>query len=86
MNSLGTSRFWREYHALSPELKQKLRKAYRLWREDPWHPSLHFAPKGDFWSVRIDRGWRVIGRKEGDTLLWLTIQPHDQYERFLRDG
>ena len=86
MKSFGTSRFWREYALLPQEMQRKVRKAYRLWKADPWHPSLHFAPKGNFWTVRIDRGWRVIGRKDGDTLYWLTIQPHDGYERFLQQG
>jgi hypothetical protein len=45
-------------------MKQKVRKAHRLWKNDPWHPSLHFAPKGDFWSVRVDvAGASLAGRK-----------------------
>jgi hypothetical protein len=84
MNSSGTTRFWREFFALPWEMQQRVRKAYRLWRNDPSHPSLRFEAKGDYWTVRIDRGWRVIGRKVGDTMYWLTIQSHDGYERFLK--
>ena len=84
MNSSGTTRFWREYVALSPEMQRKVRKAYRLWRDYPWHPSLRFESKGKFWTVRIDHKWRVIGLKENDTMYWITIQPHDGYERFLK--
>lgn len=84
MNSSVTNRFWREYFALPAEIRRKAQKAFRLWQRDPWHPSLHFEPKGEYWSVRIDRGWRALGRKQNDTVVWLTIRSHDSYEQFLR--
>jgi hypothetical protein len=83
MNSSVTTKFWRAYAALPPEIRSKARKIYRLWQDNPWHPSLHFESKGNFWSVRIDRGWRALGRKEGDTVYWLWIGPHDEYERLI---
>jgi hypothetical protein len=85
MKSFTTSRFRRDYAALSPEMQQKAQKAFRLWQSDPGHPSLRFEAKGNFWTARIDRGWRVIGRREGDTVYWLAILPHDDYERFLKE-
>ena len=84
MRSSVASRFWREYFALPKEIQRKARKAFLLWRENPRHPSLRFERKGDFWSVRIDRGWRALARVEGDTAYWLTILSHDEYERLLR--
>jgi hypothetical protein len=84
MNSSVTSRFWREYFALPADIRRKARKAFRLWRRNPRHPSLRFQPKGGYWSVRIDRGWRALARVEGDTAYWLTIVSHDEYEELLR--
>jgi hypothetical protein len=84
MNSSVTNRFWREYFALPEEIRRKARKAFQLWRKNPRHPSLRFERKGPYWSVRINRGWRALARIEKDTAYWLTILPHDEYERMLR--
>ena len=50
------------FASLPPEIQAQARKAYRLWQQNHRHPSLHFEPKGDYWSVRITRGWRALGR------------------------
>jgi hypothetical protein len=84
MKSSATSKFWRAYHALPPKIRNRARKAYRLWLRDPGHPSLRFEPKGVYWSVRVDPGWRALGRRDGDTMYWFWIGPHDEYERMLR--
>jgi hypothetical protein len=84
MKSSVTSRFWREYFAAPEEIRRKARKAFQLWRRNPRHPALHFERKGEYWSVRIDRGWRALARVENKTAYWLTILPHDEYERLLR--
>ena len=62
MKSSATSKFWRVYHSLPAEIRAEARKAYRLWKENPRHPSLRFERKGPYWSVRIARGWRALGR------------------------
>jgi hypothetical protein len=58
MKSSATSKFWRAYRLLPPEIRAEANKAYRLWTENPRHPSLRFERKGPYWSVRITRGWR----------------------------
>ncbi len=56
--------FWAEYRQLSNDVRQSARKAYRLWAENPFHPSLHFKcinqPEA-IWSVRVTRGYRALG-------------------------
>lgn len=84
MKSSATSSFWKAYASLPPKIRSKARKAYRLWLRNPRHPSLHFEPKGDYWSVRITRGWRALGRFHEGTLYWFWIGPHDEYERLLK--
>lgn len=42
MRSATLPSFWVEYRRLSDEIKQSARKAYELWQENPFHPSLHF--------------------------------------------
>ena len=84
MKSSTTPDFWRAYAALPPEVKRQARKAWRLWRENPRHSSLRCEPKGDYWSVRVSRGWRTLGRFHEGTLYWFWIGPHDEYERLIR--
>jgi plasmid maintenance system killer protein len=70
MKSVTLPSFWEAYQSLNLEIKRGARKAYRLWKENPFHPSLHFKCINDeekIWSVRINRGYRAIGIFEGDT-------------------
>src|SRR5437588_2113805 len=81
MKSSATSSFWAAFASLPPEIQAQARKAYRLWQQNHRHPSLHFEPKGDYWSVRITRGWRALGRLHEGTLYWFWIGSHEEYER-----
>ena len=84
MKSSATPNFWRTYATLPRAVRQQARKAWSLWQENPGHSSLRFARKGEYWSVRISRGWRALGRIHGDVLYWFWIGPHDEYERIIR--
>jgi hypothetical protein len=85
MNSATLPSFWRAYEALDKEITRRARRAYRLWAQNPFHPSLRFKcinRDEDVWSVRITRGYRAIGVLEGDTVTWFWVGSHDDYERF----
>jgi hypothetical protein len=84
MKSSTAPSFWRAYQSLPPEVRAQARKAYRLWLRNPRHPSLRFEPKGNYWSIRVARGWRTLAREHQGTLYWFWIGPHDQYERLLK--
>jgi hypothetical protein len=84
MKSSTTPSFWRAYRTLVPEIQAEARKAYQLWKVNPRHPSLHFERKGDFWSVRITRGWRALAREHEGTFYWFWIGSHDEYQRLLK--
>ncbi len=84
MKSLVLPSFWAEYARLDSETKQRAAKAYRLWVENPFHPSLHFKcinREENIWSVRVARGYWAIGILERDTVTWFWIGGHDDYER-----
>ncbi len=83
MKSSTTSDFWAGYNRLPVALRQQARKAYRLWQENPRHTSLRFEKKGDFWSVRVSRSCRALGREHEGTLYWFWIGSHDEYERLI---
>jgi len=85
MKSQTLPSFWEAYRALNDDIKRRARKAYRIWEENPFHPSLHFKcinREEDVWSVRITLGYRAVGIFEGDTVTWFWIGSHDEYERF----
>lgn len=84
MKSLATPDFWEAYVHLPPEVKQQARKAYRLWQENPLHPSLHFKKVGrNLWSVRVSSGYRALALKQGDDYYWIWVGSHDRYENLL---
>ncbi|MEH1935782.1 MAG: hypothetical protein V7L14_19200 [Nostoc sp.] len=71
MKSLTTPEFWHSYAALLPKVKEQARKAYRLWINNQFHPSLHFKKVGnDLWSVRISGGYRAAFKK-GEDYYWM---------------
>lgn len=85
MNSATLPSFWDRYRKLDRDLKARARKAYRLWSEDPFHPSLRFKcinREENVWSVRLTLGYRALGILEGDTMTWFWVGSHDEYERF----
>jgi hypothetical protein len=58
MKSATLPSFWEKYRAMSPAVRAGARKAYRLWAENPFYPSLHFKcidSDEDIWSVRVTK-------------------------------
>ena len=56
MKSATLPSFWEAYKDLDETIRRNARKAYHLWVENPFHPSLHFKfinRQEDIWSVRI---------------------------------
>jgi hypothetical protein len=78
--------FWNAYQSLDEIMRRRTQKAFLLWSENPFHPSLHFKcihSEENIWSVRISRGYRALGIWEADTVTWFWIGNHDDYERFI---
>jgi hypothetical protein len=85
MRSRTLPSFWEAYQALDADLRQRARKAYRLWEENPFHPSLHFKcinREESIWSARISLGYRSVGIMDEEGVTWFWIGGHDAYERF----
>jgi hypothetical protein len=68
MNSQITDDFLACFARLPEAVKAQARKAYRLWRENPAHPSLHF---------------NALGLLEGDTITWFWIGSHAEYDQLI---
>lgn len=87
MKSNPDPEFWRLYRQLPDDVRREARVAYRFWRDNPRHPSLQFKlvdASTHTYSLRIGRGYRALGRLEGDTIIWFFIGTHDAYMRLLK--
>ena len=87
MTSLTTPRFWAAYRELPPDIREAAQKAYRLFRDNPNHPSLQFKKVHDrepIYSVRVTGAYRVVGLLEKDEVTWFWIGGHADYDRILK--
>jgi hypothetical protein len=85
MKSNTLPSFWDAYSKLTPDIRKRAKKAYRIWTEDSFHPSLRFKcinHEEDIWSVRITLGVRALGVLDRNTVTWFWVGTHDDYERF----
>lgn len=83
MISLVRPSFWRLYHALDPRIQSAARRAYELFAHDPDHPSLRFKKLQGYdniWSVRINEQYRAVGMRDGDTITWVWIGSHNDFD------
>lgn len=85
MKSATLPSFWKTYQGLDKQLQGRAKKAFQLWMQNPFHPSLRFKcinSEENIWSVRVTLGYRAIGIWEEDMVTWFWIGNHDDYERF----
>ena len=86
MRSRATPRFWAAYRELPSETRDLVQKVYRLFRENPKHPSLHFKKVHDrdpIYSARVTLGYRALGLLEDEDITWFWIGSHAEYDRLL---
>jgi len=86
VRSRATPRFWAAYRDLPPEIRDPARKAYRLFLENPGHPSLHFKKvhsRDPIYSARVTLGYRALGLLEDGDITWFWIGSHAEYDRIL---
>ena len=86
MKSRTTPSFRRAYRKLPPDIRSEAKRAYKLWKADPFHPGLNFElisadPPPPLWSVRITLNYRALGTRQGGTMTWLWIGDHREYEK-----
>ena len=87
MISKRTKRFKQLLRTLPIEVQEQAHAAYRLFKDNPNHPGLFFKQvdtKPPLYSVRIGLHYRALGVKEGDTIAWVWIGSHADYDKFLR--
>jgi len=86
VKSVATRRFWDLFQALPRDIQELAVKNYLLWLRDPHHPSLHFhrlQGSSDRFSVRVGNHYRALGRLTADTITWIWIGTHGEYDRLV---
>jgi len=72
------------YAELDAAQKRAARRAFPLFLENPGHNSLKFKKLRDYtnyWSVRVSRDIRVVGKRRGDTVEWAWIGTHNEFDK-----
>ena len=86
MISHTTGRFRKALKQLPQQIQRQARQAYRLFKQNPYHSSLHFKqvhPTKPIYSARISLDYRAVGIREEDVVIWFWIGIHGEYEKLI---
>ena len=86
IQSRTTREFRNSFASLPNDVRRQAQRAYRLFRNDPRHPSLRFKKvdeESNVYSVRIGLGCRALGVMEGSIVVWFWIGTHTECDRLL---
>ncbi len=88
MNSELTNEFIELFKQLPKKIKTLASKNYKLWKNNPNHPSLYFKKikaSDNMYSIRIGIGWRALGvLKSKDSIIWFWIGSHNDYDKLIK--
>ena len=87
MTSKTTNRFRKAYAQLPEHVQRRAREAYRLFRDNPSHPSLRFKQVHatlPIYSARVGLGYRALALRDDDVVVWFWIGTHADYDRLIR--
>lgn len=78
-----TPRFAKNWQRLSEKVQKKTVKTIKIFRNDPFHPSLRLhklsGKFADYWSISVDMKYRIIFRMKNGTAILFTIGTHAIY-------
>ena len=86
MHSRTTREFWRLFSQLPFDVQRDAKRAYRLFRTNPAHPSLRFKKvEGEdaIYSARIGLDYRALAVMKRDRIVWYWIGSHADYDRLV---
>jgi len=79
--------FWRAHARLDGAARSAAKLAYEQFVKNPAHPSLRFKKLGGYahvWSVRVSEQYRAVGERDGDTIFWVWIGTHNEFDKLFR--
>lgn len=86
MISHRSEKFDKCFRRLPSIIQRQAVSAYRDFKRDPNHPALCFKPtkrNAAIYSVRVTLGWRALGTKDGNCIIWFWIGSHAEYMRLI---
>lgn len=75
--------FWKCYNNLQKEIQDLSDKKFELFKNNPHHPSLGFAKKGNVWTANVGYHHRAIGYKKDNKVVWFWIGSHEDYNALM---
>jgi len=88
MRSSRTKKFHDLFLSLPQRVQETAKKNYKIWKQNPFHPSLEFKevkPRERIWSVRVGIGWRALGimKPDEEKIVWFWVGSHSEYDKIL---
>jgi hypothetical protein len=86
--SRTTPRFRAALASLPKQIQRRAREAYKVFRENPYHPGLQFKqvhPARPIYSARVGLAHRALGTRQDDVVIWFWIGSHAEYDQLLRN-
>jgi len=83
VKSIRTKAFRELFAQLPLDVQKQAIDAYHLFKENPYHPGLHFkciSKEKSWYSARVNKSYRVVGIWKGDTIFWFFIGTHADYD------
>lgn len=88
MISRTTDEFRKNFDGLPKEVQSIALSKFKIWKNNPGHPSLRFKQISSLkpvYSIRISIGYRAIGVKESDVIIWFWIGSHSDYDKLIKN-
>ncbi len=86
MISKTTKRFRDALAELPKDIQRQAQESYKLFSQDPNHPSLRFKKvhaTEPVYSARINIDYRAVGIMDGKEIIWFWIGSHAAYDKLL---
>ena len=88
MKSHTIDRFWKYYKLLLESVKKEAGKAYKQFKDNPYHPGLRFKrihSNRPIFSLRITRDYRAVGIQQDNQIVWFWIGSHSDYVNLCKE-
>ncbi len=86
MISHKTAKFNQAFEHLPKEIQGLAKKAFKLFQQEPYHPSLQFKSihtTKPIYSARVSLGYRVVGVYQDEVIIWFWIGSHSEYDKLI---
>ena len=88
MVSKRTKAFKKLFNSLPGHIKENARKQYKVFLENPSHPSLRKKPVGStrnnkfkVYEVTVGMGYRATYFRDRDVYVWFWIGTHNSFDK-----